>query len=80
MILEVMGREAGWIALHSAVAGGAEICLIPEIPYDIDKVIEKIQQRIVKNRGFIIIVVAEGAKTQGRRYICRGLRRSWVCQ
>jgi 6-phosphofructokinase len=65
MILEVMGREAGWIALHSAVAGGAEICLIPEIPYDIDKVIEKIQQRIVKNRGFIIIVVAEGAKPKG---------------
>ena len=39
LILEVMGRDAGWIALHAAIAGGAEVCLIPEIPYDIDKVL-----------------------------------------
>jgi ATP-dependent phosphofructokinase / diphosphate-dependent phosphofructokinase len=62
LILEVMGRYAGWIALHSAVAGGAHVCLIPEIPYDIPKIIEKIYQRFDKGRGFAIIVVAEGAK------------------
>ncbi len=64
-ILEVMGRDAGWIALHAAVAGGAEICLIPEIPYDINKVVEKLRSRIVGGRGFAIIVIAEGAKPIG---------------
>jgi len=61
-ILEVMGRDAGWIALNAAVAGGAEICLIPEIPYDIDKVMERIEQRFDKGRGFVNIVIAEGAR------------------
>jgi 6-phosphofructokinase 1 len=62
LILEVMGRYAGWIALHAAIAGGAEVCLIPEIPYDIEKIKGKLQKRINKGRGFAIIVVAEGAK------------------
>jgi len=62
IILEVMGRFAGWIALSAAVAGGAEVCLIPEIPYDINKVIDKVNQRIIKGKGFAIIVIAEGAK------------------
>jgi ATP-dependent phosphofructokinase / diphosphate-dependent phosphofructokinase len=63
MIMEVMGRDAGWIALHTAIAGGSEICLIPEIPYDIQKVLERIESRYnKKNKGFAIIVVAEGAK------------------
>lgn len=62
MILEVMGRGAGWIALHSAIGGGAEVCLIPEIPYDIDKVLERLNTRYVGGRGFAIIVIAEGAK------------------
>lgn len=62
MIMEVMGRDAGWIALHTAIAGGAEICLIPEIPYDINKLVKKIQLRYKKGRGFVNIVVAEGAK------------------
>ena len=66
MILEVMGRDAGWIALNAAVAGGAEICLIPEIPYDIHKVVEKINERFVRDRGFTIIVIAEGAKAVGK--------------
>ncbi len=61
-ILEVMGRDAGWIALNAAVAGGAEICLLPEIPYDINEVLSKINARFHKGRGFAIIVVAEGAK------------------
>lgn len=64
-ILEVMGRDAGWIALHSAVAGGAEICLIPEIPYDVNNVLERIHKRITYGRGFVIIVIAEGAKPLG---------------
>lgn len=62
LILEVMGRYAGWIALSAAIAGGAEVCLIPEIPYDINKVNERLNQRIVNGKGFAIIVVAEGAK------------------
>jgi len=64
-ILEVMGRDAGWIALHSAVAGGAEICLIPEIPYDVNSILERIHKRIHFGRGFAIIVIAEGAKPKG---------------
>lgn len=62
LVLEVMGRYAGWIALHAAVAGGADVCLIPEIPYDLEKVKEKIHRRFHRGRGFAIIVIAEGAK------------------
>lgn len=62
MILEVMGRYAGWIALSAAIAGGADVCLIPEIPYDIDKVVEKINERMGDRRGFAIVVISEGAK------------------
>jgi phosphofructokinase-like protein len=65
MILEVMGREAGWIALHTALAGGAEVCLIPEIPYDIAKVAERVESRYNKGKGFVNIVIAEGAKPKG---------------
>ncbi len=62
MIMEVMGRDAGWIALHTAIAGGAEVCLIPEIPYDINKLVKRIDQRYKNGRGFANIVIAEGAK------------------
>ncbi len=62
MIMEVMGRDAGWIALHTAIAGGSEICLIPEIPYDITKLVKKIDARYKNGRGFVNIVIAEGAK------------------
>lgn len=62
MIMEVMGRDAGWIALHTAIAGGAEICLIPEIPYDIQKLVKRIESRYKGGRGFVNIVIAEGAK------------------
>ncbi|MEL6986251.1 MAG: ATP-dependent 6-phosphofructokinase [Bacteroidota bacterium] len=65
MILEVMGRDAGWIALHTAISGGAELCLIPEIPYDINAVIKKIHKRYRKGKGFANIVIAEGAKMIG---------------
>ena len=57
-----MGRYAGWIALESAIAGGADAALIPEIPYDINKVVEKINQRRAKGKEFSIIVTSEGAK------------------
>lgn len=62
MIMEVMGRDAGWIALHTAIAGGAEVCLIPEIPYDINKLVKRIESRYKNGRGFANIVIAEGAK------------------
>jgi len=62
IILEVMGRDAGWIALYSAIAGGVEVCLIPEIPYDINVVIERLNRRYDKDKGFAIIVIAEGAR------------------
>lgn len=62
MIMEVMGRDAGWIALHSAIAGGAEVCLIPEIPYDINKIVKRINLRYKKGKGFANIVIAEGAR------------------
>ena len=65
MALEVMGRYAGWIALYSGIAGGADVILIPEIPYDIDSVIKKIEDRKEKGKGFSIVVVAEGAKPIG---------------
>lgn len=62
MVMEVMGRDAGWIALHTAIAGGAEICLIPEIPYDIEKLVKRINLRYQNGRGFANIVIAEGSK------------------
>lgn len=65
MALEVMGRYAGWIALHSGIAGGADVILLPEIPYNIDKVIAKIKARQAAGKSFSIIVVAEGAKPEG---------------
>jgi len=65
MILEVMGRTAGWIALESGLAGGAHIILIPEIPYDIESVVNKISLRTTGGSPYSIIVVAEGAKAIG---------------
>jgi phosphofructokinase-like protein len=65
MIVEVMGRNAGWIALHAGTAGGGDIILIPEIPYDIDVVAEKVLQRSKRGKRFTIVVVSEGAKSKG---------------
>ncbi len=62
MVVEVMGRDAGWIAIHSGVAGGADVILIPEEPFDIERVSETIRQRHATGRYFSIVVVAEGAK------------------
>lgn len=66
MILEVMGRNTGWIALHAGLAGSADIILIPEIPFDFDAVIEKVLERESKGSRFTNIVVAEGAKEVGK--------------
>ena len=65
LVLEVMGRDAGFIALHSGLAGTADVILIPEIPYDIAKVCEKITARDRGGRHFSIVVVSEGAKPSG---------------
>ena len=61
MIVEVMGRYAGWIALHAGIAGNADAILIPEIPYEIDKVADHIRRREKKGRLYTLIVVARGA-------------------
>jgi phosphofructokinase-like protein len=66
IVLEVMGRHAGFIALHSGVAGTADVILIPEIPYDIEKVCEKIRARDKSGRLFSIVVIAEGAFAKGQ--------------
>jgi phosphofructokinase-like protein len=65
IVVEVMGRYAGWIALESGVAGSADVILIPEIPYDLAQVAEKIRQRDQMGRTFSIVIVAEGAKPLG---------------
>jgi 6-phosphofructokinase 1 len=61
-ILEVMGRHAGWIALHAGLAGGADVILIPEIPFSVDAVVEKIRERERCGSKFSIVVVSEGAR------------------
>lgn len=65
MVLEVMGRYAGWIALRAGIAGGGDVILIPEIPYDLGSVCEAVNQRIQRGKRFSIIVAAEGAKAVG---------------
>ncbi len=65
MVIEVMGRYAGWIALHGGIAGGGDVILIPEIPFDIDGVCEFIKERRRKGKRFSIVVVAEGARPRG---------------
>jgi len=65
MIIEVMGHRSGWLALYSGVAGGGDIILIPEIPYDITAIAEKVRERNRKGKRFSIVVVAEGARPKG---------------
>ncbi len=68
MVVEVMGRYAGWIALNSGISGTADVILIPEIPYDLGCVSEKIAERFAQGKGFAMVVVAEGARPKGGRY------------
>lgn len=65
MVVEVMGRYAGWIALHAGISGGADAILIPEIPYDLDFVCRRLMQAKLQKRGYGIVVVAEGACARG---------------
>ena len=71
MIVEVMGRYAGWIALHAGVASGSDVILIPEIPYRLDKVCDFVLQRSRHGKKFSIIAVAEGAKEKGGKMVVR---------
>jgi 6-phosphofructokinase 1 len=71
MVLEVMGRHAGWIALHGGIAGGAHIILIPEIPFDYEKVAEAVRRREARGSHGAIVVVAEGAKPKDGQQILR---------
>ena len=65
MVVELMGRNSGWIALHAGLAGTADVILIPEIPYHLDAVCAKIERRYADGRNFAIVVVAEGAYSAG---------------
>src|SRR5207344_122752 len=69
MVLEVMGRYAGWIALYSGVAGGADVILIPEIPFSYESVCAKIQERENHGKKFTIIIVAEGAREKNGGFV-----------
>lgn len=66
MVLEVMGRNAGWIALQAGMAGGADIVLIPELPFNYDRIIDKVLQRRSRGKKFSIVVAAEGSYPEGR--------------
>jgi phosphofructokinase-like protein len=84
IVMEVMGRQAGFIALHSGLAGTADVILIPEIPYDIEKVCDKVTARDRAGRHFSIIVVAEGAYPKGGKQSFRmtpagGMQLGGVC-
>jgi phosphofructokinase-like protein len=70
-VVELMGRYAGWIALHSGLSGSADVILIPEIPFDIDKVCQKILDRERRGRRFSIVVAAEGARPLGGQIVLR---------
>jgi 6-phosphofructokinase 1 len=70
MVVEVMGRYAGWIALHTGIAGSAHVVLIPEVPFDIDKVAAKVVSRAVEGHPYTIVMVAEGAEpVHGQREV-----------
>jgi phosphofructokinase-like protein len=72
MVLEVMGRYAGWIAAHSGIAGGGDIILIPEIRFNYDSICKKIAEREAMGRAFTLIVAAEGARSSGGDYVSQG--------
>ncbi len=72
LVVEVMGRNAGWIALHAGLAGGADVILVPERPFDLDEVAERVLARRARGRGFSIVVVAEGAAPKDGAIVTRG--------
>jgi 6-phosphofructokinase 1 len=72
MVVEVMGRDSGWIALNSGISGGADVILIPEIPFDMEKICEKINDNELYDKHYAIVVVAEGAKARDHEVIHKG--------
>jgi len=72
MVVEVMGRDSGWIALYSGISGGADVILIPEIPFDLEEVCEKIADNDLRDKHYSIVVVAEGAQAKGGGIISKG--------
>jgi 6-phosphofructokinase 1 len=72
MVVEVMGRGSGWIAVNSGISGGADVILIPEIPFDMDKVCAKIHDNELRDKHYAIVVVAEGARSKGGEVIHKG--------
>jgi len=72
MVVEVMGRDSGWIALYSGISGGADVILIPEIPFDMDEVCKKITDNELHGKDYAIVVVAEGASARGESVINKG--------
>ena len=74
MVVELMGRDAGWIALHSGIAASADVILIPEIPFDIERVCAKVRDRDARGRPFSIVVVAEGARPAGGEQVVQERR------
>ena len=83
MVLEVMGRYAGWIAVSAGLAGGADVILIPEIPFNYDSIVAKIREREAQGKHFTIVIVAEGARLDGGEFVTAGeagatARRGWA--
>jgi len=76
MVLEVMGRYAGWIAIYSGIAGGADVILIPEIPFRYEGICAKIAEREQAGRHFSIVVVAEGARAAGGEFVTSGAQQA----
>ncbi len=72
MVLEVMGRYAGWIAGVAGIAGGADVILIPEIPFDYDSIVAKIHEREEDGRHYTLVIVAEGARERGGTFVTAG--------
>ena len=73
MVCEVMGRNAGWIALHAGLASGADVIMIPEIPFDLDRICEFVESRTGRRRGFSIVSCAEGARPVGGEQVVADL-------
>ena len=71
MVLEVMGRHTGWIAVHGGIAGGGDVILIPEIPWTFENIVAKIDERTRLGRNFTLVVVAEGAKLPGGKMVAK---------
>ena len=72
MVLEVMGRYTGWIAVTAGISGGGDVILIPEIPFRIESVCAKVAEREREGKRFTLVVVAEGAREQGKDYVTSG--------